>query len=81
MLARVTCGVNPVLDSTLCRYREGVSSQIMIRAFTILLISLSMLNVASGDLLRPCQCGPDNPYSCGHCPSSHGVPKASPAPC
>ena len=57
----------------------------MVRPVTLILLVLAMLNIAYGDLLRPCECCPDNPYSCGFCPASdeHGDGHDEPptAPC
>ena len=53
----------------------------MARAFTTALIVLALFNIAHADILKPCQCGPDNPMSCGLCPASKGATARSPAPC
>jgi hypothetical protein len=51
----------------------------MARALTIVLLTLAMANVAYGDLVRPCLCGPDNPDSCGFCPASRHRAEGAPA--
>ena len=53
----------------------------MARALTTVLIVLALFNIAHADILKPCQCGPDNPMSCGQCPASKGTAADSPAPC
>lgn len=58
----------------------------MRRLTTSVLLVLVMFNIAHADLLRPCQCGSDNPYSCGSCPiskaqGSEALGEPSPAPC
>lgn len=53
----------------------------MSRILTTVLIVLALFNIAHADILKPCQCGPDNPMSCGQCPASKGTTPESPAPC
>ena len=53
----------------------------MVRVLTTVLIVLAMFNIVHADILRPCQCGPDNPYSCGQCPASKATSDTTPAPC
>lgn len=53
----------------------------MWRALTTLMIVLAMFNIVHADILKPCQCGPDNPLSCGKCPASQAGSGDAPAPC
>lgn len=53
----------------------------MNRILPALLVLVATFGIVHGDLLRPCQCGPDNPYSCGFCPSGTVQDGPSEAPC
>lgn len=52
----------------------------MRRSVATVLLALAMINIAHADILHPCQCGPDNPYSCG-CAASKAERPAPQAPC
>ena len=42
----------------------------MQRVLTAILLCLSIVSIADGGLLRPCQCGFGDGATCGECPSS-----------
>lgn len=53
----------------------------MRRAVTVLFVLVASFGIVHGDLLRPCQCGPDNPLSCGLCEASRAVAARSAPRC
>ncbi len=48
----------------------------MKRVLTLLLLSLSMLSIADGGMLRPCQCDSGDVPACGFCPLSPAMGSA-----
>jgi len=47
------------------------------RVLPLLLLLLASFGIAHGGILKVCECGPGNPYSCGICAMSEGGPAAS----